>query len=65
VMLPFDEKGVVVNYITKIWGNPFMIKITKGVVFNEIGDIVDFNRNDIIFKNKKLDKLFKKIKLNG
>jgi len=59
VTLPFDEEGIIVDYITKIWGNPFMVEITESGIFNEIGDVVDFNISQIIFKDRELNKLFK------
>lgn len=58
VLLPFDEEGIVVDYRTLLWGFPFIVKITKSVIFNDIGDKVDFKREQIIFKDKELNNFF-------
>lgn len=59
VLLPFEEEGLVIDYVNwRLDWYPFKVEITKGSCFNQTGDIVEFKREDIIFKDKVLNKLF-------
>jgi len=57
VLLPFEEEGIIVDYLNLIWGFPYIVEITNGGVFNDIGEVREFKREEIIFKNKKLEKM--------
>jgi len=59
VTLPFDEEGVIIDYVNwRLDWFPFKIKIINGN-FNCKGEIIEFKKEQIIFKNKKLNELFK------
>lgn len=42
VLLPFNEEGVVDSIKSWLWIGVSLIRITKGSVFNQVGDIVEF-----------------------
>ena len=59
VLLPFDEEGIVIDYINwKLDWFPFKVEITKGN-FNFEGEIVEFKKEQIIFEEKELNKMFR------
>ena len=42
VNLPFGEKGIVIGKNPRIWASTYKVKIIKGGIFNNVGDIVLF-----------------------
>lgn len=42
VLLPFDEEGIIIKRVERIWASYYVVKITKGRLFHKKGEVVDF-----------------------
>jgi hypothetical protein len=47
VLLPYNEEGVVTHIKDIPWGFKYEVIITKGSMFNEVNDIVDFKEEQL------------------
>jgi len=47
VILPFEEKGEIIEYLDFPWASRYNVKITESNGFNEVGDIIDFFERDL------------------
>lgn len=50
VLLPLKEEGKIVKYVDRLWSSYYDVKITKGGIFNQVDDVVDFLVRDVIVK---------------
>ena len=54
VLLPFDEKGVLVKFYKFIWASRWDVRITESNGFNAVGEICDFFEKDFELEDKSL-----------
>lgn len=52
VLVPFEEKGIVMEYLDYPWASRYNVKITETNGFNEVGDIVDFFEHQLELEKK-------------
>ena len=54
VLLPFGEKGKIVEIKNLIWGFPYIVKITKSTGFNARGSKADYRLDQLELDITKL-----------
>ena len=52
VLLPFEERGRVLEYLDRPWASRYNVKITESNGFNEVGEIHDFFEHQLQLDKK-------------